>query len=78
MNRSRILTYRFFDLSHVERIDIARELDLLRDDDEGVTDAELYKRIFRRAAESDVLSDLWSKVEEKHTDAEKTEQPHSL
>lgn len=78
MKRPRILTYRFFDLSHVERIDIARELNLLRDDDEGVTDAELYKRIFHRATESDVLSDLWSKVGEKHKDTERTEQPHSL
>lgn len=71
MNRSRILTYRFFDLSHIERIDIARELDLLRDEDEGVNDAELYKRIFRRAADSKVFEELWTKVEQRHPDMAK-------
>lgn len=67
---ARILAYRFLDLPHITKLDIALDLGLLHDEDEGVRDAELYKRIFQRAVESDLLSELWDKVEQKHNDGE--------
>lgn len=68
MDPSRILTYRFFDLSHVTRIRIANELELYQDEDEGLKDFELFERIFDRACSKNVLNSLWDKVEESHGD----------
>lgn len=68
MDPVRVLTYRFLDLAHVIRIDIARELGLLKDEDEGLQDYELFERIFTRAVRGDMLAQLWDKVEQKHND----------
>jgi predicted MPP superfamily phosphohydrolase len=64
----RILTYRFFDLAHVVRIDIARDLKLLRDEDEGLEDYELFNRILTRAAKEKLLDQLWDIIEKQHGD----------
>ncbi len=69
MNWSRVLTYRFLDLSHLQIIDIARHLNLLQDDDEGVRDLVLYQRIFERAIEEGQLDKLWNEIEKKHNDS---------
>lgn len=68
MNPARALTYRFFDLPHIDRIDVARSLGLYRDEDEGLQDFELFGRIFDRAIAANVLAALWDAVERKHAD----------
>ena len=68
MKPSRIITYRFFDLSHIVRIDIASELGLYSDEDEGIEDSDLFERIFERASSRGVLDRLWDKIEEYHGD----------
>ena len=78
MDPARILTYRFFDLSHVVRINIASELGLYLDEDEGLKDSELFDRIFDRACSKDVLDLLWDKVEEKHGDEKYPTNPFKI
>ena len=69
MDAARVLTYRFFALSHVTRIDIARKLKLVRNEDEGVLDYELFNRVFKRAsADRNLLAQLWQEVEHAHAD----------
>lgn len=75
MNPARILTYRFFELPHVSRIDIARDLGLLRDEDEGLQDFQLFERVFARAADENLLSEVWNKVEECHNDGKYASNP---
>ena len=75
MEPARILTYRFFDLPHVTRIDIACELELYMDEDEGLQDFELFDRILRRAIERDLLARLWEEVEIRHGDGKYKSNP---
>ncbi len=77
MEPARILTYRFFELPHVKRIDIARELELYMDDDEGLQDYELFDRILMRAQERGLLAKLWDKVEMVHNDGKYKSNPYS-
>jgi hypothetical protein len=65
---ARTLTYRFLDLPHVTRIEIAQELRLYTNEDEGVRDPELLERIFHRAKEGKLLAKLWDLVEQEHGD----------
>lgn len=65
---ARTLTYRFLDLSHITRIEIVQELDLYKNEDEGVRDPELLERIFRRAKDGKLLAQLWDLVEKQHDD----------
>jgi hypothetical protein len=73
---ARTLTYRFLDLSHVTRIEIAQELGLYQNEDEGVRDPELLERIFRRASEGKKLEKLWELVEERHDDGGNATNPY--
>jgi hypothetical protein len=66
MDPVRTLTYRFFSLAHVVRLDIARDLKLLKDEDEGLQDYELFRRILHRAAQGNLMAELWDKVEAHH------------
>ena len=75
MNPERTLTYRFFDLPHIVRLEIARTLDLYHDEDEGLQDFELFARIFKRAIDADVLADLWGCIEEQHGDGRYSTNP---
>lgn len=68
MNADRTLTYRFFDLPHIARIDIARSLGLYKDEDEGIPDSELFSRLIKRASSENKLPDLWDGIESKHND----------
>jgi hypothetical protein len=72
---ARTLTYRFLDLPHITRIEIAQELVLYKNEDEGLRDPELLERIFRRAAEQKILAKLWDKVEEQHADGRNPTNP---
>lgn len=62
MRPGRRLTYRFLNLPHHSRVKIVQELGLVREDDEGLRDAELYSRYFSRAAEAGSLPKLWDLV----------------
>jgi hypothetical protein len=62
----RTLTYRFFSLAHVVRLEIAADLKLLRDEDEGLQDYELFTRVLKRAVEAQLLDRLWDEVEARH------------
>jgi hypothetical protein len=75
MNPERTLTYRFFDLPHVVRVEIARGLGLYEDEDEGLQDFELFARVFHRANEASMLADLWDRIEDKHNDRRYTTNP---
>lgn len=66
----RKLTYRFLSLPHHIKLKIAQELNLIRDEDQGLRDAELYKRYFERAAEKGILAELWKKVQKEYGDSE--------
>ena len=66
MDRERTLTYQFFLLPHVVRLQIATSLGLVRDEDEGLPDYELFGRVLKRAADAHVLDQLWDEVESKH------------
>ena len=62
INPYRSLVYRYLSLAVGSRIDIARKLNLIEDKDEGITDKELYLKIFKRAKERELLADLWYEV----------------
>ena len=66
MNASRRLAYRFLALPYHNRMQVAQQLALLRDEDQNVSDPELSRRFFQRAKESDKLAEFWRQVEEKH------------
>lgn len=76
MKKSRILTYRFFELPHVKRLDVVRDLSLIRDEDEGLSDTELFHRIMMRARDEGLLAELWDKVQEQHNDGEYQDNPY--
>jgi len=78
MDPVRVLTYRFFDLAHVVRIDIASELGLLKDEDEGLQDYELFERILTRAAKENLLIQLWDKIEKRHSDEKYASNPFKI
>lgn len=75
MEPARILTYRFFDLPHVKRIDIACELELYMDEDEGLQDFELFGRILQRAIQRNKVAQLWNSVELGHGDGKHESNP---
>jgi hypothetical protein len=62
MRSARQLTYRFLSLAHHRQLAIAQELGLVRDEDEGARDNELYRRYFSRAQEEHKLEELWKVV----------------
>lgn len=76
VDAARTLTYRFLDLSHVTRIEIAQELGLYQNEDEGILDPELLERIFRRASEGNKLERLWALVEERHDGGRNATNPY--
>jgi hypothetical protein len=63
MQPGRKLTYQFMELPHHVKLKIAQELKLIRDEDQGLRDADLYQRYFERAAEAGKLADLWRAVQ---------------
>lgn len=77
MDPTRRLTYRFLGLPYHDRMAIANELDLLRDEDKGLQDADLFARFFRRAFERSLLEKLWAAVERRHDDGNPQDNPFS-
>jgi predicted MPP superfamily phosphohydrolase len=66
MDPARRLTYRFLTLSHPKRLTVALALGLVRDDDDGLADRDLFLRYFERARDESRLAALWSEVEKQH------------
>lgn len=64
MDHARRLTYRFLRLPFRGRMKISLSLELIEDNDGGLQDAELFRRVFRRARESGRLEELWQEVAE--------------
>lgn len=59
----RSLTYRFFDLTYSQRMQVVSSLGLIEDTDESVREEERYKRYFQRAKEKMLLADLRDEVD---------------
>lgn len=74
-NPVRRLARRFLDLPHHVQIEIVGRLGLIREEDEGQTTDEQFRRFFRRAGEDGKLSDLWRAVEQQHADGEPDKNP---
>jgi len=64
MNAARRFTYRFLSLPYHTRIKIADEIGLIRKEDAGLHDIELFKRFFRRAREEHRLEELQKAVDQ--------------
>ncbi len=71
----RTLIYRFFGLSYILRIAVARNLGLLKDEDKELKGLALFTCIIYRAAERNILADLWDQVEEKYGDQKYSTNP---
>ncbi len=67
MNGSWKLSFRFLSLPFHKRMEVANELHLLEDSDSQIDPAELFRRLFRRAAERNELREFYNAVERKHT-----------
>lgn len=67
MNGSWKLSFRFLSLPFHKRMEVANELHLLEDSDSQIDPAELFRRLFRRAAERNELREFYNAVEKKHT-----------
>lgn len=63
LNAGERLTSRYMGLPHNLQLQIARNLELLEDEDKGASDTELYRRYFRRAKDRRLLERLWKEVE---------------
>lgn len=74
----RHLRYRFLTLPFGIQIQIAQTLDLFLDEDRGIKDPELFRRVSRRAVEEDKLSDLWDAVEARNMDGPPSPNPFGV
>jgi len=57
------LLYRFYRLPYHVRVEIALELDLIRDEDEQVPDNDRFDKILQRAADSNLIAELQAAIE---------------
>ena len=73
MRSARKLTYKFLSLPHHRQLAIAQQLSLVRDEDEGARDNELYRRYFSRAQQENKLEELWKAVEKVSAELETRE-----
>ena len=67
MNGAWKLSFRFLSLPFHKRMEVASELHLLEDSDSQIDPSELFRRLFRRAAERSELREFYNAVEKKHT-----------
>ena len=66
VNPARKLIYRFLSLPYLVRLEIARDLGLIHEEDANLTEGDLYPKYFARAKESQKLENLWNEVEKRH------------
>jgi hypothetical protein len=55
--------YRFFELSWLQRIRIALELDLYADEDADVDETEMGRRVFERASQRGLMDKLEAAID---------------
>lgn len=67
-NHERRLTFRFLTLPFRHQIAIANSLNVLTDEDRALSDEELFRILFKRAAENGLLGELWAETEKLHDD----------
>jgi predicted phosphodiesterase len=67
-NHKRRLTYRFLTLPFRHQIAIAQSLNVLTDEDRALSDEALFRELFKRAAENELLAKLWEETEKCHAD----------
>ncbi|HUW39425.1 MAG TPA: metallophosphoesterase [Rectinemataceae bacterium] len=67
-NHKRRLTYRFLTLPFRHQIAVAQSLNVLTDEDRALSDEALFRELFKRAAESELLAKLWEETEIRHAD----------
>ena len=77
MNPRRRLAYRFYTLPYNVRLRVAQVLELVRDEDQDVPDAQLFERYFKRAQERQTLAQFWESVENEHPNRPIEENPFS-
>jgi hypothetical protein len=73
-NPNRKLVYRFYSLSFNLRYRIALELNLVIEEDD-MKEEDLFRNIFIRAKDNDLLWLLWEKVEEAHGNEKSSKNP---
>jgi predicted phosphodiesterase len=73
----RLLTYRLLDLPLVKRFTVAQRLNLIRDEDAGLNDHEVFRRVLRRAVDEHRLHQLWNDVQSQYTDGKFPTNPFS-
>ena len=66
MDARRLLTYRFLTLPYAVRFEIAQSLNLLDEQDRGLSETETYRLWFKRAADGNQLPALWDAVDQKY------------
>lgn len=76
LNREQRLTYRFLDLSHVTRINIAQELGLYDPGDDCLEELEFVVSVFTKAKKYNILKSLWDAVESNHDGIIKYSNPY--
>jgi len=67
-NHQRRLAYRFLTLPFRHQIAVAKNLDVLTDADQALSDEALFRVLFKRAAEKALLTKLWVETEKLHDD----------
>lgn len=76
MDPKRVLTYRFFGLSHLSRLNLIQELGLLLDEDEGLDDINIFAKALERAQKENLIAQLWEKIESKYSDGKYPTNPY--
>lgn len=68
LNYERRLAYRFLTLPFRHQITVAKNLDVLTDADRTLGDEALFRVLFKRAGQKDLLGKLWAETEKLHDD----------
>lgn len=66
VNRTRRLAFRYSSLPYQVRLEVARALELIDEDERMLPDRELFHRILARAVEGQLLDRLWDEIERRH------------
>lgn len=74
-NPYRKLVYRFYKLAFNVRHQIVLKLKLIRDEDEGLEEIDLFKNIFLRAKQDNILDKVWEETEKAHENYDNSNNP---
>jgi 3',5'-cyclic AMP phosphodiesterase CpdA len=68
-NPLRVLTFRLFELPYLTRLSVAQKLSLIRNEDAGLRDYDIFKNVLKRASDEGKLADLWDAVQVEAKDS---------